>query len=313
MTTQLTTLQFGLVSLNLLAMAVPLVVGFVVLGIHNKALTGSVMMTPYQTFTDIYTPRHVYGFYNKTRGEQHLSPRVLENYDRWAEDLTPALAVENSKNRLIASWQWTVGLVPLLAATVVFVLTGSSRDRRWCLIFTAIVSLFAVHVPYWFVGMFNWHYVFETGPLWCLVLGATTDTLGRAWLATERPRMVVWWSAVVFSAVAVNLFEFAPLWYPSKLELAVENVAFSRLRYQAFNELLQREVRDRPALVLIEADPSDRHIDYVVNEPSLSADVLRGRFPVAEWPLERIAAEFPDRALYLFRAKTGELRRVAFK
>ncbi len=300
--------RFGLVWSPLLAMLLPLVAGFVVLGIQNHAITGTVMTSPYQLFTDIYTPRHVYGFNNVVRGEQHLGPRVLDNYDRWAVNLTPALAVENTKNRLLASWQWTVGLVPLLAATVVFVLTGSSRDRRWWLIFAAIVSLFAVHVPYWFVGMFDWHYVLETGPLWCLVLAAASDTLGRAWLATARPRMVVWWSAIVFSAVAVSLFEFAPLWYPSKLELAVENVAFSRLRYQAFNELVQREVRDRPALLLIEADPADRHIDYVVNEPSLSASVLRGRFPVADWPLERIAAEFPDRALYLFLAKTGELR-----
>lgn len=122
--------------------------------------------------------------------------------------------------------------------------------------------------------------------------------------------MPVWWTLLIASAVAVNLIDFAPFWFPSKLQAGAEQIAFSRLKYQAFNELLQREVRQRPALVLIEADPADRHIDYVFNDPSLSAEVLRARYPVADWPLERIVAEFPDRTVYLFRAKTGELRQV---
>ncbi len=302
--------RFGLVWPQLLAMALPLIVGFAVLGIHNHAITGRVMTSPYQLFNDVYTPRHVYGFNNVVRGEQHLGPRVLDHYDRWAENLTPTLAVDNTKSRLLASWQWTVGLVPLLAASVVFLVTGSSRDRRWWLIVAAIVSLFVVHVPYWFVGMFHWHYVFETGPLWCLLLAAATNTLSRAWLAAERPRMPVWCALLIASAVTVNLIDVPPFWYPSKLQAIVEQVAYSRLKYQAFDELLQREVRQRPALVLIVGDPADRHIDYVVNEPSLSSEILRGRYPVAGWPLERIVAEFPDRAIYLFQAKTGELRRV---
>ena len=313
-------------------MAIPLAVGFAVLAIHNLAITGQAMLSPYQLFNDVYTPRHVFGFNNVVRGEQHLGPRVLDHYDRWALNLTPALAIENAKNRLLASWQWTVGLVPLLAAVVVFVVghvsnvpgtvaseTSSDwhvenvphgRDRRWWLIFAAIVSLFAVHVPYWFDGIFHWHYVFETGPLWCLLLAAATDTLARNWLVAERPRMPVWWGLVVASAVVVNVTDFPPLWFPSKLEAGAGEVAFSRLKYQAFDELLAREVRQRPALVLIEADPDDRHIDYVVNDPDLSAEILRGRYPVSHWPMEEIMAEFPNRTVYLFRAKTGELRRV---
>ncbi len=323
-------LRVGFVLRPLLAMALPLIVGFVVLGIHNHAITGSVTTSPYQVFNDTYTPRHVYGFNNVVRGEQHLGPRVLDHYDRWAINLTPALAVENAQNRLLASWQWTVGLVPLLAALIVFVVGHVSNvpglfmfrasgdghvedaphvsDQRWWLIFASIVSLFAVHVPYWFDGIFHWHYVFETGPLWCLLLASVTDTLSRTWLAAERPRMPIWWGCLIGSAVMVNLIDVAPLWYPSKLQYGVEQIAFSRLKYQAFDELLRREVRQRPALVLIEADPADRHIDYVVNEPSLSADVMRGRYP---WPLEKIAAEFPNRSVYVFRAKTGELRQVS--
>jgi hypothetical protein len=155
--------------------------------------------------------------------------------------------------------------------------------------------------------------VFETGPLWCLLVALATDLLGRVWLSADRPRMPVWWGLVIASAVVVNLTDFAPFWYPSKLRAGVEQIAFSRLRYQAFHELLQRNVTQRPALVLIAADPADRHIDYVVNDPALSSDVLRARYPVADWPLERVVAEFPDRAVYLFDAQSGTLRLMADK
>jgi hypothetical protein len=327
--------RFGLVWRPILAMSLPLLAGFVVLGIQNRAITGRVTLTPYQLFTDIYTPRHGYGFNNVVRGEQRLGPRVLDQYDRWAVNLTPALAVENTLNRLIAACQWTLGLVPILASVMVLVVgyvasgprpsdrnarmegafgnVPHARDRRVWLVLAAIVSLFAVHVPYWFDGMFHWHYVFETGPLWCLLVALATDLLVRSWLAAERPRMPVWWGFVIASAVVVNVTDFAPFWYPSKLQAGVEQIAFSRLRYQAFNEMLQRDVTQRPALVLIKADAADRHIDYVVNDPALSSDVLRARYPVADWPLERIVAEFPDRAVYLFDAKAGTLRLMADK
>ena len=293
-----------------LAMAVPLIVGFALLAVQNKAITGSVTNSPYELFNEIYTPSHIYGFNNVVRGKQRVGPRVLENYDRMAVNLNPALAAENSWKRLLASWQWTLGVVPLLVASVIFVLTGHTRDRRWWLVFASVVSLFAAHVPYWFTGMFDWHYVFESGPLWCLLLAAITNTLGQSWLAADRPRMPVWWGLLIGSVVLVNHIEAIPFWYSSKLQAGVEQVAFSRLKYQALDELLKREVRQRPALVLVEADPSDRHIDYVVNEPSLSAEIIRGRYSVTDWPIERIVAEFPDRHIYLYHAKTGELKSV---
>lgn len=304
-------LRFRLLSLHFLAMTLPLLVGFIVLGIHNHAITGSVVKTPYESFNDIYTPRHGYGFNNVVRGEQHLGPRVLDNYDRWAVNLTPTLAIQNTFTRLIASWQWTLGLMPLLAGVIVFVVAGPAEDRRWWLIFAAIVSLFVVHVPYWFTGIFDWHYVFESGPLWCLLLAAATDRLHREWLAADRPRMIVWWGMFVASSVLVNHVDVPPLWYPSKLEAAVSQISFSRRKYQTFDEWLDREVTQRPALVLIEADSADRHIDYVINEPSLSNDVLRGRWPIAGWTIERVVATFPDRAIYWADVKAGDLRLIA--
>src|SRR5690606_28082816 len=120
--------------------------------------------TPYQLYTDIYTPRHVYGFDNVVRGEQRLGPKVIESYDKWTKNLTPALAVVNVRNRLLASWRWTLGVVPLAAtAAVVLLLSLRGRlDRRWLLIAAAIISLHAVHVPYWYDGIMHYHYVFES-------------------------------------------------------------------------------------------------------------------------------------------------------
>ncbi|MCA9007263.1 MAG: glycosyltransferase family 39 protein, partial [Planctomycetaceae bacterium] len=143
-------------------LAIPLVCGLTVMFFYNQSITGNGLKMPYQLYTDIYTPRHVYGFDNVVRGEQKLGPKVLENYDKWAENLTPALAVQNVQNRLLASLQWTLGLVPLALAGLIFLITEYRRWTRWWLIFASIVSLHVVHIPYWYDGIMHWHYVFET-------------------------------------------------------------------------------------------------------------------------------------------------------
>ena len=145
------------------AMGVPLVAGGIGLFFYDRAITGSGWVTPYELYTDIYTPRHVYGFNNVIRGEQHLGPRVIANYDKWADNLTPALALGNAVTRLSASWKWTLGILPLtLALGSGFVLWRRLPRGAW-LILAAIVSLHAAHIPYWFVGIEQHHYVFEGG------------------------------------------------------------------------------------------------------------------------------------------------------
>ncbi len=293
------------------AVAVPVLFGLVLMFGYNRELTGSGWTTPYQLFTDIYTPRHVYGFNNVIRGEGRLGPKVLDNYDRWAENLTPALAARNVRNRLIASWQWTLGIVPLLLAAIVFLFHASLLERGWRLIAAAIVSLHAVHVPYWYDGIMHWHYVFESGPLWLLIFAGATQTLFAGWRASQRPWMPVWWTGVIVASLLTTYVAFDPLWPRSRLRTAVDNVAFSRIRYAAFQTLIDRHVTHRPALVLIEADPDDRHIDFVLNDPDLQADVLYGRFRPDDIGLPKILRLFPNRAIYLFRATRWQLVRVA--
>lgn len=293
-----------------IGLAIPLACGLMGMFFYNQSITGSGWKMPYQLYTDIYTPRHVYGFDNVVRGEQKLGPKVLDNYDKWAENLTPALAAQNVQNRLLASLQWTLGLVPLSLAGLLFLITECRRWSRWWLIFASIISLHVAHIPYWYDGIMHWHYVFETGPLWALIFARVTQSLFRIWHHLERPLMSWLWSAMILIAVATNLAAIPPLWTVSKLETVINNVAFSRLKHFQFQQMIQHHPQiKQPALILIAHDPSDRHIDYVINAPQLNTPILTGRYRPEQHTPAQLQSIFPDRTLYLFDAAQNRLSR----
>ncbi len=147
--------------------------------IYNKSITGRALTSPYQLYTDIYTPRHVYGFHNVTRGEQHLGPKVLDRYDRWAENLTLPLALKKMGIRLVASGRWTVGLVPLICLVAMLICRWRTWNSDLKLIVASIASCIWPTLPYWFEGIMGWHYVFESAPLWGIVLGVVTADFAR--------------------------------------------------------------------------------------------------------------------------------------
>ncbi len=289
-----------------LAMVLPLAIGFAVLFGYNAAVTGDALVTPYQQYTDIYTPRHVYGFNNRVRGEAALGPKVLEHYDTWAENLTPALATKNAWRRSVFSLRWTLGIVPLVMIAVVFLLTINRWSSDWWLIAAAIISLHVVHLPYWFEGIMGWHYVFESAPFWLLLFAGMLDKLQRVWKSTERPWMPLWGLSLISMSVLVNLVTIVPLW-PARIDVGIAEVAFSRKRYAAFEQTVQQFVGDRRAFVLIQPDPSDRHMDYVVNDPGLQNQVLYGRYRPNVTVTSEIATLFPDRDFWMFDAATGEV------
>lgn len=296
--------------------AVPLLVAFGILGWQNFEITGCAWKTPYSLYTELLTPRHMYGFNNFVRGELLVTPRVLDRYDRWAENLTPLLALQNVGYRWLASWLWTLGLVALTVSSSVFLAAASvSKDRRWLLVLAAILSLHAVHVPYWFDGIMHWHYVFESGPLWCLIAAEATGILVALFRRVERFWMPLWWGLVLLTAVLVNQIELSPFWPVSRVEAGVHELAFSRIRYADFQQLVATGVTQRPALVLVRHDPADRHIDYVSNHPSLTSPLLIGRLPAAASmteaeTLQLAQAAFSDRAVYVWDAKTRRVQRV---
>ncbi|MFT4559418.1 MAG: hypothetical protein ACI92S_004808, partial [Planctomycetaceae bacterium] len=296
--------------------AIPLAIGFAIAGVYNASTTGSALTTPYHLYTELFTPRHMFGFNNVERAQSLITDRTLEHYDQWAENLDASRAVQNVQNRFVASWQWTLGLVAVVLLGTVF-LTGAWRnlDGRWWLILAAIFSLHAVHIPYWYDGIFHWHYVFESGILWCLVAAAASQLLVTCFANAERPWMAAWVGLLLVASVVTNNVAIPPFQGVSRLDVGISQLAFSRVRYFQFQQLLSQRVTELPALVLVRHDPADRHIDYVTNHPSLTEPLLIGRLPAdattSEEETATMAAEaFPDRAHFVFDAATGRLDQI---
>lgn len=302
-----------------LSLAAPLAAGLSACCWYNREITGDALLTPYQLYTNVYTPRHDYGFNNVIRGEQHLGPKVLDNYDRWAENLTPALAMRNVQRRLAASLRWTLGIVPLaMGAMALLLLRAGPRGTvdctrtsitGWRLIGCAIVSLHAVHVPYWFEGIMGWHYVFESAPLWLLLFADATRRQISAWCDAGRPAMSIWWGGVIVIAVAVNWFTVIPLW-PGRLPVGVAEIAFPRQKYGRFKSEAAWITRGRKSVVFVNADPADRHIDFVANSPALDDTILFARDRPGRTDLDAARRLFPDREAFLYDAASGRWQRV---
>jgi hypothetical protein len=280
----------------LLGLGAPLLIGFAVAFAYNREVTGSGWESTYQVYTDIYTPRHVYGFNNVIRGEQTLGPKVIDDFDRWAKNLTPELALENVFIRTLMSWQWTFDIVLLVmtAAACCVVPLG------WKWILAAIVSLHAVHIPYWFDGIFRWHYVYESSILWLLLLAAMTSRFAAVWRERHRPAMAWWWGTLLFVTWWGVSWGLPGLGSP-RLERELSTILYPKQEQTEFREWVQAEVQERPALVLVIPGPDDLHVELVDNRPGLTDDLLWGRFQPGRTDLEAIVRDFPDRAVYVCR------------
>lgn len=319
---------------------VPLLLGFGIILAHNKLTTNDAFKSPYQLYTELFTPRHMYGFNNFERAEPFLmknADRILQHYDRWAENLDAERAVRNVGIRFLASWQWTLGLSALIVSGCVFLLAGrgrfarndsqqnSGRDKltaRWWLIPASIVTLHLAHVPYWYDGILHWHYVFETGVLWCLVASGATLILIRAFRSMERPGMSLWWGAVLLISVTINNVSVSPFWTASRLDAGTSEFAFARWKQFAIRSVVEQTVTETPALVLIRHDPSDLHNDYVSNHPSLTGPILYGRLPISEAAgtprlsdeetrvVRAVVNAFPDRSIYVLDAVNGRVSQI---
>ena len=300
----------------------PVLLGLVVMGWYNHQLTGDWSTTPYKVFTDNYTPRHVFGFGNVERGERRIAEmdsearqRVLEHYDRWAENLDAQLASRNVIDRLIESGKWTVGLVVLMMTSVVWLvgfLLGAVPvpGRRWLPIVLAILCLHLAHVPYWYAGIMNWHYVFESAPLLCLLVAGVTVGLWQASLRVGRVGLAVAWTGLLLVTPMTSYLEFAPVWSPSRIDLAVGEVGFARARHAEFRKRVALRTGNDKALVLVKPDPADRHIDLVVNDPMLDSHVLVGRYIPKVAPMWWVLKVFPDRRVFVFDVVGGGMREI---
>lgn len=281
----------------LLGLGLPLLIGFGVIFSYNQAITGSGWKSTYQVYTDIYTPRHVYGFNNVVRGEQNLGPKVIDSYDRWTENLTPELAVQNTFVRILASWQWTFDILPLAITTAACLVVPLGR---WKWILASIVSLHAIHVPYWYAGILGWHYIYESCTLWLLLLAGLTTRFAADWRTRYYPAMPCWWATLLVVTWWGACWGLPGLDSP-RLERGLSTILYPKRKHADFRRWVDSIVTDRPALVLVAPDPEDTHLDFVVNRAGLTDDLLFGRFRPGRTNLESVVRDFPDRAVYLCR------------
>lgn len=298
----------------LICIGLPIAAGWIVMLVYNQQATGDWRTSSYQLYTDLYTPRHVYGFNNVLRGAQKAGPKVIEAYDRWAQNLTSELAAQNACVRWFASWIWTFDLLPLLISSIIAIGTIFRIDRRWLPLGLAILSLHAFHIPYWYVGIMGWHYVFETAPVWCLLLGLATQLLFDDWRIGRHWLLPPWWSMLLAISVIGIYLPLGPLVGGNsnipRIARGIGSIRHPRRQYAEFNQWLQSHVTALPAIVLLDQDPDDQHVDYVVNSPSLNDAILRARYRRGKTDLEEIVRAFPDRHVYLCRPdrRTIELK-----
>lgn len=305
---------------QMLSVGVPVICGLLGLLAYNRATTGNPLETPYQLYTNIYTPRHVYGFNNVVRGERRLGPKVIEGYDTWAENLDGRLAAENMRKRWLAGWQWSLGIVPLAMVCVLFWPALPRSDVRWWLVVASILSLHAAHIPYWYSGILDHHYVFEAVLSWSILVGGVTAWVWNTSRQWGRSGLATWWTLMLVAAAIPSYMALPPFWAGSRIEAAVETTAFSKIKYARFHRLVERIVwngrapdPDRPALVLVAHDPLDLHLDLVDNPPGLDGPLLIGRYRAGETDLETICQDFPDRRVFLFDVRTNQLTAVPFR
>lgn len=295
---------------TLLGFGLPLVCGWCGMLAYNRDVTGDWLTSPYSLYTRIYTPRHVFGFNNKVRGEQHLGPKVIEHYDGWAENLTPALAANNAATRWLGSWLWSVDIAVLLMTAVVMVFGPVRLDPRWRLVMAAILALHLVHVPYWYVGIMGWHYVFESAPLWCLLLAGATQRLFASWNRSRHGSLKIWWLGLIGLSVAGSYIGPARLW-KSRVDHGLNSLAHPRRQQGAVRAWIEASAEERPALVLIDQrDTEQTHLDFVTNEPGLATEILLGRYREGRTDLETVARDFPERQIFICRPERREWRQL---
>lgn len=278
------------------AMAGPIVGGFVLLAAYNAAATGDALLTPYTVYNRVHTPRHGYGFGNGTRGEavrNAMTPaesrRLMTAYDDWATDHTPGNAWANQIERTDASLRLAIGFVPSLLVIGLLLTRGTGWRSPAGLIAASIVSLHALHVPYWFVGIDGWHYVLESTIGWALLAGLlTADVMASAAVWLRRG-----WIAVLGVAAALAVVSMPPLWV-AESTLLMARSAEIREQYAQANVFVTDQAGGRPVIVGVVANPTAPHYDYIQNGPSLSAPVVWVRIrDESDW--DDVRAAFPDR------------------
>jgi len=296
----------------LAGIGIPLLLGFGVLGLMNHAITGSWLKSAYQFYTDTWTPRHRYGFDNANIDPALPESKVLQWYDTWAENLTIAKAQANVVKRTIYSLRWTLGIAALTFCIIAALATCLDfKDRRPLLLLCSVLSLHAVHLPYWYDGIMHWHYVFETAPLLILLatfgLRVASNTL-QSQLGSRLSSL--WLTLLIFASLIPNWIDADTFREPSRVTTAFREQAYSRIRFEYFRRLTTSNLVQHPALVLVDERGTNQQLSYIVNPPDLSGDVIVCRLPEDAATIDELAKAFQGHHLYVFHPESFQLSQV---
>ncbi len=290
-----------------MVMGAPLLVSFAILAGQNAAITGNIFETPYSQYNRLYTPRHVLGYRASDTIELPPEHRYLREYDEWAKPLTWTLAWSNLKTRLKESLKWSLGLIPLVMGAVFFLLTWRQQAAFDRLLLMSIVSLHLAHFPYWLSGMLGYHYVFESGVLWLMLLAGVIVHVGREAMTNGRVLAPGWIAGMIGLSFLVNFCRIAPGTTVPRVITGIRSVTHVAERFERFrNCLVNADVR-RPALVLVKTTPADLHVEYVRNRPPFDGPLLVGRYRPDVYSDAEVLRLFPERTVYLYDSADATL------
>lgn len=297
---------------TLAGIGIPLLLGFGVLGLMNHAITGNWLKSAYQLYTDTWTPRHRYGLDNANIDPALPESKVMKWYDDWAENLTIAKAMSNVAQRTIYSLRWTLGIAALTFCIIAALPTCFDfKDRRPLLVFCSVLTMHAVHFPYWYDGIMHWHYVFETAPM-LIVLATFGLRVSSSALQSQLGWRLssVWLTLLIFASLIPNWIDADTFWGPSRVTTAFREQAYSRVRFEYFRRLTMSDPVQHPALVLVDERGTNQQLSYIVNPPDLSGDVIVCRLPEDPGTVDELAKAFPEHHLYTFIPASFQLSAV---
>jgi len=271
------------------------------MGIYNQAITGDISMTPYGKYTAVYTPSHVYGFYNRTRGTAAHEPRTIDAYEGWVAELTP----ERSLQLLFRRWEnalpWMGGCIPVVILFMLAVFQSLSAGDRVILPVLSVAMLSMAYIPYFFEGVMGFSYIIEAIPWVLFAMGYAYSRVAKSFALQGRTSLTLWWSLLLVITTAMNLFVTLPTALSPDGELV-------HPRLEAAQRIEQEKLvcGEERCLILYDiSQQSDLHVMWVNNHPSFDSPIIRA---LALDDIDPVLKAFPDRKAFLFR--NGKYERV---
>lgn len=300
-------LAFRLQGMLCMAIGAPLILSFVLIAIQNYVVCGHYLTTPYMQYTNLYTPRHVYGFENGDRGDKVSTPHERSDYNNWARNLTVSSGMTNAKIRLKNSIEWTLGATPLAIGAMLFLGFCWHHSLFVWLTLIASICIHLVYVPYWLTGILNYHYVLESGFLWLVLLGYQTAKFREFATASGRNLLMIW-LVLIFAATTLHNYSDTVAGRNKCItSRGVATMTRHAARYQLFLRTVNSHKIETPALILVNTSIDDLHIEYTRNNGDFECAVLIGLLNTHGSSIEEVQSAFPKRNLYIYSTKDGTL------